>query len=245
MPTKNLANENGRSDTNCTPNTTNMDDLIIADKRSKENKCEACLKYKRVCSRKKGSAKCLFCTKVCYICRPAGELSSSDLKHSRAISLQRFSRRKLQQKTEVYFHCIVNRDPEIQVENFSTGLKAWIYLERATSFPAQAPSTDQRIRDAFKAATETVAKGGLLSWLAHVKLLDLIDRLKVLIQKERRVAGQLAHKAAIDFFAEIQEDRLTREHCQDLRRIARRWVILAGPSIFSLMNLTDAAESLV
>ncbi|KAK8076092.1 hypothetical protein PG994_003364 [Apiospora phragmitis] len=78
----------------------------------------------------------------------------------------------------------------MQVENFSTGLKAWVHLERAAGFPARIRSTDQRIRDAFKAATENISNGGLVSWLSHIKLLDLIDRLKALIQTERRVAGQ-------------------------------------------------------
>lgn len=172
-------------------------------------------------------------------------VSSQDIGYSKVVSRQRFAQRRMQQKTEVLYQRMIDKDPLTDLETFSDGVAVWVWLGRSTNFPTSVLSTDSRVQLAFHSIMKEITEGGHAAWLAHIKLLHVLGRLSDLIRRETRLAPSLSFRAAVGSFITSQEGRYAETYCEDLIRIARRWAILARPSIFSLLHLTDAAEAIV
>lgn len=169
---------------------------------------------------------------------------------SKRLSRQKKRRWKMQQQLEVFYQQILVQEPQcFLADNFCAILDRWIDLEKTIAFPANIASTDRRVQAAFRAAEEAIDGGGLFARIAHVQLLGVFDSLERLIHGERKL-GQHAHqksvKVAIDRFIELRRERQwSRDKVHELRRTAKRWKHLAGPSVFLLVVFSGMAEPLV
>lgn len=135
------------------------------------------------------------------------------------------------------------------LQHYDEILTSWINLVKVTTLPTNISSSSDIVKSAFEAVGSAIARQGLFARLAHVRLLNLFDSLESLIQSERKrgLHGRernttIAITQVIKF---TTTSTLPRERVREIRRLARRWEHLAGPSVFLLLVYSEAAESIV
>ncbi|RYO87919.1 hypothetical protein DL764_008798 [Monosporascus ibericus] len=133
--------------------------------------------------------------------------------------------------------------------NYGIVLRQWVALVKETTLPTNLSSSDPQVTGAFqKIVDATGSESTVFRRLAHVRLLEFFDYLEVLIQLERAqgLHGQKVRNITIaDRVISSALPALGKDKLIEVRRFARRWKQLAGPSVFFLMIYTEAAEGIV
>ncbi|KAI1086052.1 hypothetical protein F5B19DRAFT_480598 [Rostrohypoxylon terebratum] len=123
-------------------------------------------------------------------------------------------------------------------------LSKWIYLLRSSQIPADASSTDTRIQYIFNFLFDTIQAGGFSSRLAYYRLYGCFETLENLIQAERKQGLHDGKKTASVAMDAVRGHRPNGK-ISLLRRIAKRWYMLAGQSVFFLFVYSTRVESIV
>ncbi|KAI1340620.1 hypothetical protein F5Y15DRAFT_423064 [Xylariaceae sp. FL0016] len=156
----------------------------------------------------------------------------------------------LPDKIQVTARSLVTRAPlESFLDQYAIILEKWVRLNRAATLPTNISSSDPRVKEAFGIVGQAMSGADVFARMAHVQLLKLFDSLESLIQSERKRGlhgkernSTIAITKAISF---AEGRTLSRCEVLELRRRARRWARLAGPSVFLLMVYSEAAEAIV
>lgn len=153
-------------------------------------------------------------------------------------------------KMQLVSSMLITQAPlESFLQHYNETLANWIELVKITTLPIDIHSSSDFVKNAFDAVGRAMAGPGIFARLAHVRLLKLFDLLEVLIQSERKRGLRSRSRnstIAITRLIEFQEARtLSRVRIRELRRLARRWEHLAGPSVFLLLMYSEAAEPIM
>jgi hypothetical protein len=134
-------------------------------------------------------------------------------------------------------------------EHYSVVLETWLKLEKTAANFRNTSSADERVDKALKSAMRTIDEGGFISRFGYCSLLNMFCYLETLIKHERRKGMHPAEKRAtiaIDRFrGVVGEGPWPRARVLELRRRARRWRRLAGPSVFYLMVYSENIDPIV
>ena len=134
------------------------------------------------------------------------------------------------------------------------GLTSWAYLLRQTTVPKNTRSSDAPVLAAFKTIDSFIMSDNdkVLRRLAYVQLAHLLDSLVDTITTDRtqglihRAAGYRNATIAVDIYMSAQQKGTNvgplRRELLERKRTGQRWLQLAGPSPFTLVLYSDAAD---
>ncbi|KAI0976381.1 hypothetical protein F4678DRAFT_416858 [Xylaria arbuscula] len=152
-------------------------------------------------------------------------------------------------KAQLMTNMLVPKAPlERFLQHYEEALTNWISLVKATTLPTNTNSSSDIVKNAFDAVGRAMTGPGLFARLAYVRFLKLFDSLEILIQSERKQGlhgRQRNATIAITRLVEFEKGALSRERIRELRRLARRWEYLSGPSVFLLLMYSEAAEPII
>lgn len=138
--------------------------------------------------------------------------------------------------------------------NCEEGLRQWLSLLQATTFPPTVASSDPCFLEAFATLDSAIAgsqTSRTLAGFAHFRLVQVYGFLTDVIESERekgqvcRERGRRNASYALDVYSSAQKYHLGRTRLIDRMRLSRRWATLAGPSPFFLMIYACAAQVVV
>lgn len=151
---------------------------------------------------------------------------------------------------------IHNNATYLFIERCKISLISWAFLIRQTTISKTIRSSDAQIVAAFQTIDSLIAKqeDKFLRRLAYVQLAQVFDALTEIIAADRsngymyRAAGYRNATIAVDIYMSAQQKTtkgISRHELLERKKMARRWLQLAGPSPFILAFCSNMVEEVM